>query len=555
MKDKKTFGNFIRQKRIENNYSQKELADILFVTESAVSKWERGVTYPDITLIKSICKALNITEHELIESSHDSEYRQIAKDAKKYNNIKKTLFWTINIMYAMALLVCFIVNLAVGKTLSWFFIVLASIMVAYTFCPTLTWVFKKHKKLMFIGSSILSLFLLFLTCSIYTNNYWFMIAIISVILGYFIIFYPILFVSQKNYLSKEKYDVLSKYFLLTYTLGMLILIILLLICIHIKSPFNLGVGIIIAIGCLLIPIVFGLLNISDFTKVIKKVVIAVLCAGVICFAGFSIFATIKMWNSMETKTVLIDGEYENISIDVTSYDVNIYMSSTDEDKIVYSANDRMYINTYVSNNTLIIQDNNDIKFYEMMVGFDYNIDLFLTKSSFDKLNVDATSGDVDISNGFTFNDLNIELTTGDIDFMGNVNNDINFVVTSGDVTLNKSNVNGNLYIKTTSGEIIIDNVKANKLEMKNTTGDVKLSNTIITTDFIFNGTTADVIFDGFDAKSIYVKVNTGSIKGTLLSEKMFFTKTTSGNVVVPESTSGGSCKLITTSGNINISYK
>ena len=67
MKDKKIFGSFIKEKRIEKGYSQKDLAEILFVTESAVSKWERGITYPDITLITDICKALDITEHELIE--------------------------------------------------------------------------------------------------------------------------------------------------------------------------------------------------------------------------------------------------------------------------------------------------------------------------------------------------------------------------------------------------------------------------------------------------------------------------------------------------------
>mgnify|MGYP003309655947 CR=1 FL=1 len=69
MKDKKVFGAFIKQKRIEKNYSQKDLANLLFVTESAVSKWERGVTYPDITLIKDLCKILDVTEHELIEAS------------------------------------------------------------------------------------------------------------------------------------------------------------------------------------------------------------------------------------------------------------------------------------------------------------------------------------------------------------------------------------------------------------------------------------------------------------------------------------------------------
>lgn len=44
MTDKKAFGNFIKAKRTEKNYSQKDLAELLYITESAVSKWERGVS-------------------------------------------------------------------------------------------------------------------------------------------------------------------------------------------------------------------------------------------------------------------------------------------------------------------------------------------------------------------------------------------------------------------------------------------------------------------------------------------------------------------------------
>ena len=170
MKDKKAFGNFIKTKRIEKNYSQKDLAELLFVTESAVSKWERGVSYPDITLITDLCKVLDVTEHELIQSSHDFEYRKMKNDANKYNKLKKTLFWIFNIGYATALLTCFIVNLAVNHTLSWFFIVLASILCVYSFCPTFTWLVKKFKNLVLLGSTFLSLFILFLVCSIYANN-------------------------------------------------------------------------------------------------------------------------------------------------------------------------------------------------------------------------------------------------------------------------------------------------------------------------------------------------------------------------------------------------
>ena len=45
MTDKKTFGSFIKQKRTEKNYSQKDLAEMLHVSEGTVSKWERGVSY------------------------------------------------------------------------------------------------------------------------------------------------------------------------------------------------------------------------------------------------------------------------------------------------------------------------------------------------------------------------------------------------------------------------------------------------------------------------------------------------------------------------------
>ena len=92
MKDRKMFGSFIKEKRINKNYSQKELADLLYVTESAVSKWERGVSYPDITLISDICKVLEISEKELIQSSDDNEYRKMKMDSEKFKKIRKVYF-------------------------------------------------------------------------------------------------------------------------------------------------------------------------------------------------------------------------------------------------------------------------------------------------------------------------------------------------------------------------------------------------------------------------------------------------------------------------------
>ena len=93
MTDKKTLGSFIKAKRIENNYSQKALAELLFVTEGAVSKWERGTSYPDITLIADICRVLNISEHEFITATTDTSTRKLQHEARQFRVISGVWFW------------------------------------------------------------------------------------------------------------------------------------------------------------------------------------------------------------------------------------------------------------------------------------------------------------------------------------------------------------------------------------------------------------------------------------------------------------------------------
>lgn len=46
MESKRAFGEYIREKRKGLGLSQRDLAEKLFISESAVSKWERGVSYP-----------------------------------------------------------------------------------------------------------------------------------------------------------------------------------------------------------------------------------------------------------------------------------------------------------------------------------------------------------------------------------------------------------------------------------------------------------------------------------------------------------------------------
>ncbi|MBQ2729145.1 MAG: DUF2807 domain-containing protein [Clostridia bacterium] len=65
MRDPKNFGQFIMNKRKEAHLTQEALAEKLGISPQAVSKWENGVGYPDITLCTDIADALNIKVEEL----------------------------------------------------------------------------------------------------------------------------------------------------------------------------------------------------------------------------------------------------------------------------------------------------------------------------------------------------------------------------------------------------------------------------------------------------------------------------------------------------------
>lgn len=71
--NKETFGRFIADMRRNAGMTQQSLADKLHVTNSAVSKWERGLCYPDVALLEDLACALGITLTQLIACDNASE--------------------------------------------------------------------------------------------------------------------------------------------------------------------------------------------------------------------------------------------------------------------------------------------------------------------------------------------------------------------------------------------------------------------------------------------------------------------------------------------------
>lgn len=60
------FGERIRRFRMEKGYTQVWLAAQLHVTKQAVSKWENGITCPDIFLLPQLARTLEVTLDDLL---------------------------------------------------------------------------------------------------------------------------------------------------------------------------------------------------------------------------------------------------------------------------------------------------------------------------------------------------------------------------------------------------------------------------------------------------------------------------------------------------------
>lgn len=65
--DQQKTGALIAQRRKEMNLTQKELAEIVGVSDRAISKWERGVGFPDVSLLEPLADALGVTLQELFQ--------------------------------------------------------------------------------------------------------------------------------------------------------------------------------------------------------------------------------------------------------------------------------------------------------------------------------------------------------------------------------------------------------------------------------------------------------------------------------------------------------
>ena len=121
--DNQKFGRFIRDLRKKANMTQKELGEKLNVTDKAVSKWERGLGFPDISIINLLAETFGITASEVlnaeigkkdtidVEKAVQEAVESVTKEKEKKENRKRKLIKIVKIVSIIIFVLMFFLQL------------------------------------------------------------------------------------------------------------------------------------------------------------------------------------------------------------------------------------------------------------------------------------------------------------------------------------------------------------------------------------------------------------------------------------------------------------
>ena len=317
----------------------------------------------------------------------------------------------------------------------------------------------------------------------------------------------------------------------------------------------------------------------------KGFVVGLIILGGVCLVGGAAVVAYGLHkgninDNFVTNEYNFEEDFDNIQIDVSTADVEFKKADDEKTKIVCVEKEKVYHVATVKNNVLTIAQKDERAWYQKYL-FNWNwrsmkVMVFLPKTAYGDISVDADTGNIAIDKDFTFANMDLSSDTGAVKVNNKVDGKIEISVHTGDVFLTDVNA-GSLKVKSSTGDIRykngevtsyidlesstggmdLENVKADSFKAKASTGHVHLTDTIVAKNIEIKTSTGAVRFDKSDAKDIKVETSTGSVKGTLLTPKIFDARSDTGKEKYPSATemigAEGSCYVRTDTGAIDLS--
>lgn len=299
--------------------------------------------------------------------------------------------------------------------------------------------------------------------------------------------------------------------------------------------------------------------------------------------GIIIFAAVMSklnWNFVslntgkyETNIHEISKEFTNISMDTETADILFALSNDGKCRVECYEEKKVKHSVNVEKDTLIINVIDERAWYDY-IGINLTspkITIYLPKSEYASLAIYESVGRIKIPSNFSFNDVDISLSTGDVEFSASASKLVKIEATTGNICVRNTSADSldlsastgaitvsdvtckeDTNINLSTGKTNLTNVECKNLISSGSTGNIALNNVIAKEKFLIDRSTGNVKFDNSDANEIFVETDTGDVKGSLLTDKIFFTETDTGKVDVPKTVTGGKCEITTDTGNIKI---
>ena len=252
-------------------------------------------------------------------------------------------------------------------------------------------------------------------------------------------------------------------------------------------------------------------------------------------------------------TCEITDDFSDIEISIGTSDIKFVATDGEDVRVELVDGYKVTHSASVIDGILKIGTRDERQWYEhiTIIPVEYEVTVYLPRTAWGALNIDAGTGDIEISRDFSFESVYVNASTGDISFESSVVGNATFALSTGDIEIKSESV-GELAVSVSTGDIDLSHVNCKNLSTVSTTGSTELVSVIVEGKLSVECSTGDVNLIASDAGEIKIKTGTGDVKGTLLSPKIFYAETSTGRVNVPRSTEGGICEITTTTGDIKI---
>lgn len=255
------------------------------------------------------------------------------------------------------------------------------------------------------------------------------------------------------------------------------------------------------------------------------------------------------------ETFEVEEPFSGIWVNSPDCTVRLLPAPDGKCRVVFAHRDKSVYTVAVEHHTLTVQRQDRRGWLERLrasssTGGELN--LYLPGQVYQGLTVQTISGNVIIPQDFQFQTAAVHTVSGSVRFSAGVQEAVKVKTVSGEIAVSQlDHPTLLLTAQSVSGDITLSQIQCAVLNTASTSGDINLSTLVARDSIHIKSVSGDVKLTGCDGDTLKIKTTSGDISASLLTPKMFSAHTTSGDIHVPASTSGGACNLTTLSGDIS----